>query len=231
MTRKLSGYIAVHFAVERMVALLNDGECEHEQLDDSAREELRLLTEEWLASEANWNRFKSRMLKREAKKRKASRDYKGKSFPYNGTFYLQAAETGEPILITFPAEGASHAQGIFLQFILHPDHRQLAGPCRRSECGRYFLNRTSHRKLYCSQRCASHRSALEAMKRKRQELREQEVAKAQSAIARWERSHRQYEWKIWVETQTGFSTRRLDKWVATGELVAPAKRRQFNAKG
>src|SRR5690349_14995939 len=108
MTKKrLHGYYPDPFAIERMVAFLNDGQFGGEQLKDSDREELRRLTNEWLGSEANWTRFRSRMLRLEAENRKKDRHYKGKSFPYEGTFYVAAGETGEPVLILSPSEGTS----------------------------------------------------------------------------------------------------------------------------
>lgn len=231
MARKLlRGYHPDPSAVERTVAFLNDGEFRVEQLKDSDREELRELMKEWLASEANWTRFRSRMLRLAAEKRKKGRRYKCKSFPYTGTFYVAAGETGDPILILSPSKGASHAQGVFLQFFLHPDQRLLVGPCARSGCGRYYI-KTSRNKIYCSPSCASHISALVAMKKKRLELHKQQLDDAKSAIVKWERLRMQGDWKLWVESETGVTARTLTRWVAHGELRPPVDRGRRNAKG
>lgn len=231
MAKKLlQGYYPDPLAIERTVAFLNDGEFGVEQLEDSDREELRRLTEKWLASEANWTRFRSRMLRLEAEKRKKGRRYKCKLFPYAGTFYVAAGETGDPILILSPAKGTSHAQEVFLQFFLHPDHLQLSGPCKRVECGRYFLRRTSHPKFYCTQRCASLTTAPAAMKRKRDAQHKQQVEDAQRAISKWERRRRNDDWKLWVASETEITARTLSGWVKNGELREPAIRRKANAK-
>jgi hypothetical protein len=209
--------------LKMMVSFLNDGKYGVLYRDEAFSEELRALVKEWLAAKANWSRFlKKRLLA-------------NKPVFTRGAFYI-SAQGRTPVMIPSGLDGGTEAQGVFLQFILHPDHRQLAGPCLRDGCGRYFLRKTAHPKVYCSARCASLDTAIDTMRRKRKEIHEQLVDQAKIAIARWERKPLAgIDWEDWVALKVAdwiadkgknwkITPRMIKGWVDGRELKPPAGR-------
>lgn len=176
--------------LEKLTGFLNDGIYRIIRLDDAVRDELRALIDEWMRAKSDWGRFLKGRLKL------------GKSVAFtHGTFYIPA-QSSSPIAIPLGSPDCTEAEGIFQQFLLNPFHRQLAGPCRRDSCGRYFIQTTAHTKVYCSPRCASLDSAIETMKRKRKEIHKKLIAAALAAIARWKRKPlKGITWEAWVAGQ------------------------------
>jgi hypothetical protein len=209
--------------LKMMVSFLNDGEYGVLYRDEAFREELRALAKEWLAAKANWSRFlKKRLLA-------------NKPVFTRGTFYI-SAQGRTPVMIPSGLDEGTEAQGAFLQFILHPDHRQLAGPCLRDGCGRYFLRKTAHPKVYCSSRCASLDTAIDTMRRKRKDIHDQLVDQTKIAIARWERKPvAKITWEEWVAREVEYwvedekrdwkiTPRMIRGWVENEELKPPVGR-------
>jgi hypothetical protein len=198
------------FAVERMPYFLGDGQEDRGELNDADNTELRALVEEWLRANANWPRFLERMLRAK------------KPVPFTkGEFYIQTSEP--PVLVPMPAKGGTLAHGIFLQFILHPDRGQLAGPCNCG-CGRYFLKRTAHPKIFADGH-AQRATALKSAKDTRDNFRKERIGMAKEAIAKYERDRKQGDWKIFVEIETGITLRTLAGWLRKGYINAPVGRK------
>jgi len=173
--------------IEMLVAFLNNGKYRVARLEEDVLKELRALVDEWLNAKASWHRFLESRLKAR------------KPVPFfEGTFRI-SAQAQTPFMIPSASKDATEAQGIFLRFILNPDHKQLAGPCLRKACGRYFLRKTAHPKVYCSSRCASLNSAIDSMKRKREKIQEGLIGEAQKAVAQWSLSPlKRISWEDWV---------------------------------
>ncbi|MGB8028810.1 MAG: hypothetical protein WCF30_04010 [Terracidiphilus sp.] len=196
---------------------LNDGKCGRETIDEGDRTELRTLIDDWLGAGKNWRRFIARRLKA----------HRSVGFT-SGTFNIPS-HTARPVPVHYPAPKATYAEGVFLQFILHPEREQLDGPCRRVNCGRYFLRETAHPKVYCSRACATKDSAVFAMREKREDEFRELKKRVLSAIARYTDNRRQGDWRIYVETETGVTVRTLNGWVKRRFIKAPpTARRRVN---
>lgn len=72
---------------------------------------------------------------------------------------------------------------LFVEFIMNPHCDRLAGPCKKSDCGKYFICYTNRQnRLYCNPRCAAWVSAEKRMKDKRNAQQEKKLALAREAI-------------------------------------------------
>ena len=184
-----------------------------ERMDDADWRELRTLVDDWLGAGKNWQRFIAARLKA----------HRPVDF-VNGTFNIPT-NAPCPLLVPYPAKQSAfqHAYGVFTQFVLHPKRAQLDGPCRRKGCGRFFLRETAHQKVYCTARCASRDSAVLAMRRKRQAQKDERKEAVTAAIAKYTHNRKQGDWRVYVETETGVTSRTLGGWVKTGFIKAPAK--------
>jgi hypothetical protein len=204
-------YLPVVDAPRRMRDFLNG----RARLDDASKGELRMLINAWLTVGADWQRFVETMLKA------------GQPFPCEGRFFIPAG-LPRPVLVPVPVPGSTHAQGVFLQFILHPESENLGGPCAR--CRKYFLKKTRHQKVYCSRSCVAFATATKATRRSRDAHHAQLLQWASDAVAEWERTKTRITWKVW--TVKRFSTthkptiteKSLTRWVNTGELKPPGER-------
>jgi hypothetical protein len=109
----------------------------------------------------------------------------------------------------------------FAQFITGPFFDKI-GQCRY--CGKYFLNKTSHRKLYCSRKCATTDSALKATGRKREEERDAKVEAARTAIVSFLalpqsiRDAKLPDWKAWVAKKAKVTPEFITQSINRGRL-------------
>jgi hypothetical protein len=186
------------------------------QLDDASSDDLRMLVDAWLSVDQNWEKFVSKMLRAK------------KPFPYRGEFYIPSSAQ-HPVLIPSPFPGSTHAEGVFLQLVLHPHSEMLCRPCQR--CGQYFLKKTKHQKAYCSRKCVGAANAVPATKRRREANHAQLLRWAKEAIVEWRLKKRRKGWKTWVveylrgKQKSLFITEKsLSRWVNKGELMAPKEK-------
>ena len=184
-----------------------------EEMDKANWQELHTLVDDWLRTGKEWPKFIELR-----KKNHRPVDF------VNGTFNIPASAPC-PLLVTYPAKRTAleHAYGVFTQFVLHPKRAQLDGPCRRKGCGRFFLRKTAHQKVYCEARCASLDSAVLAMRDKRQAQKDARKIDVIAAMAKYTRNRKIGDWRVYVTTETGVTSRTLDGWVKTGFIKAPAK--------
>jgi hypothetical protein len=212
--------------MDLLVSFLNNDEGSLVPPEERA-EFLELLTQ-WKKSGEHWGRFLQRYVTK-----------KGFVSFANGQYFSDPSGP-EPAVILFGGE--TQAQGIFFTFVRNPDRWRLCGPCRRKECLRYFLRKTTHEKVYCSNRCATRDSALVAMRAKRKEIRDRLVQETKKAVARWERKPLQkIAWSDWVAAhvttwaesvnlrQKEVTARMIHGWVLSGYVTPPRKIRT-NAK-
>jgi hypothetical protein len=187
-----------------------------EQLGDTSGDELRMLVDEWLSVDGNWEQFVEKMLKAK------------QPFPSKGEFDIPS-NAQHPILIPKPPLGSTHAHGVFLQLVLHPHSEMLCRPCQ--SCGQYFLKRTKHHKAYCSRKCVGAANAIPATKRRREANHAALLRWAKEAIAEWRLKKRRKDWKTWVveylrnkQKNLVITEKSLSRWVNKGELIAPKEK-------
>jgi hypothetical protein len=207
----LFSYLPLQNVPQLVVGFLNG---ENSQIEEADREELKRLVKLWLECEFNLNRMATALGAQNIK-----------SISFNGTFHLHVNREGRPILVPYPAEGSSHAQGIFLQLLLNPDSERLGGPCGR--CGRYFLKETWHRRTFCSRACLTFSTAVKATQKARKKKSADRLQWAAKAIADWQRAKRRGSWKAWTikcfrdERREYITEKSLTRWVNEGKLKAP----------
>jgi hypothetical protein len=202
--------------LERMVAFLNgeeyverrgeeDYDVEHMQFADT--KELRELVGIWLICEGNWPEF----LKKVPGKRRA--------LAY-GTFRIPNFVRA-PVVIPRSAKEATHAQRIFLEYILHSTHWRVCAPCRRKKCGRYYLRGEKRTRFFCSRKCAGSDAAQRGMQKAREEYRNGQLERVREAIAQWQRNPAGMGMKNYIEIKTRVTPRMLAGWINKGYLELP----------
>lgn len=123
--------------------------------------------------------------------------------------------------VAYPIEGSTQAEGYFLQFMIHPDHWRLAGPCPR--CGRYFLKSTRHQQRYCSRtKCGRNAS----VSHHRDSQRSKKLGQINQAIKEWQQTTTKEDWRSYVRQQTGVSEKLLTDWLKAGKLHEPTERQE-----
>jgi hypothetical protein len=118
----------------------------------------------------------------------------------------------------------------FVWLITDPELDRFAGPCRR--CKQYFVRKTAKKSVYCSQRCASQDTAIEATIRRRQQAHENKLAAARKGMAEWEKLWRAGRTqKTWKEFTVAYNpagvitTKFLTRAINNGELEPPQIRK------
>ena len=199
----------------QLVDFLNEGKWHVLRRDKPFQDELRVLIDEWLKAKSDWRRFLNARLKA------------GKPVHFtSGTFHI-AGQARTPFMIPLGLNEGTEAQGVFQRFILNPEHWRLGGPCRRKGCGRYFLRKTAHEKIYCDQSCASRATAVQKMAEARDERHKKLVRAAGAMIKKFKQTRKRGDWKVWVAAEVGSITgieitpKSLARWVREGELKAP----------
>lgn len=107
----------------------------------------------------------------------------------------------------------------FMILITNPLWELLGGPCAR--CGDYYLKKVKRQKIYCSRSCGSKITAIDAMKRRRQEEHAKKIRYVQDAINEWSKSKRRLPWKDWVANRTCYTTRWITRAANNGSLKLP----------
>lgn len=200
--------------MEQFIGFLNDGQWRVVRIKEDVRQELISLVEEWLDAKANWKRFLE------------SRIRAGKSTAFcKGSFYIPG-QAKYPIAIPMGADGCSEAEAFFQRFILNPECLRLGGRCQREDCRRFFLLKTAHRKLYCSQRCAARAVSLEIMQKARKSESARRIGFAKKALHEWKQQRVGVDWKVWVAAQMAdegitITPKSLTNWVRDGKLKGP----------
>ena len=107
----------------------------------------------------------------------------------------------------------------FMTLITNPQWEMLGGPCRR--CKDFFLKKTRRRRIYCSRKCGSRITAVQAVKRHRQQEHAKKIQRARNAKEEWGKRRRRLSWKEWVSNATGYSVKWITRAVTSGELRQP----------
>ena len=212
----LRGQVRYDQVLERMVAFLNGeeyveryGEEDYdvERMQPVDTKELRELVGFWLICEGNWPEF----LKRIPGKRR--------TLAY-GTFRIPNF-VRTPVVVPRPAQEATHAQRVFLEYILQSTHWRLCAPCRRKKCGRYFLREERRARIFCSRKCAGSDAAQRGMQKAREVYRNGQLGRVQEAIAQWKRNPSGMGLKNYIEIKTRVTPRMLAGWVNKGYIELP----------
>jgi hypothetical protein len=115
------------------------------------------------------------------------------------------------------AEAVAHT--IFAALTLNPRCDLLAGPCVR--CHSYYIKKTRHQKVYCSQRCGSAATALPAVRKKRAAEHARKVKEVQAVVSGLRPTSRNLGWKERVCERTGVTVKWLSRAANKGELSLP----------
>lgn len=110
----------------------------------------------------------------------------------------------------------------FVEFLINPDCRKLAGACDR--CGKYYIRKSARNKSYCSRVCGSKATATAATKRARKAEHEKKLERARKAIREYAKARTKMDWKRWValkERQVGITPKFLTRALNKGELEVP----------
>jgi DNA-binding transcriptional MerR regulator len=190
--------------------------------------EVEELVSVWLKADRDKNRFRALLLKR-GKSVRAFSEYtihepvpriveieQGDS---SGKVIKRRMRVGAPFVT--PVKGSSHAEGIFLQFMLHPDNWQLSGPCER--CGEYFLREKRTARKYCAAKCGSFSTARKSTIEARKAEHDRKLAAVNEHIAAWQRSKSKQDWKEYVAQRAGVTTKLLTRWVNEGIIAVPTQ--------
>jgi uncharacterized Zn finger protein (UPF0148 family) len=213
------GYLLDANALDRIVGFLNEGTFSSQEIEAADRDELRELVADWFAAEKDMQKLvETRLLAK-------------KSVDFTKVTLNILVSGQSPVLVATPAKVSlnKYAHGVFFQFLAHPGHSLLTGPCPKDGCGKFFLRRTEHHKVYCTSAHASHTSAVKAMAKRRAVEQAEKIEAIKSSLNNWGRLKRQYDWKKWVESETGTSSRSLARLINGGLITAPQERKR-NAK-
>ena len=104
-----------------------------------------------------------------------------------------------------------------------PGCEKIAGPCPR--CDRYYIKKRASQKVYCSRRCGNATTAVARTRERIARERRDKLARAKSALKKWESVSTRKDWKDWVARETGITPRFLTRAVTKGDLVSPEKER------
>jgi ribosomal protein L24E len=74
---------------------------------------------------------------------------------------------------------SSKALRLFVALTLHPNWDNLAGPCKRPGCGKYYIRDTSRNRVYCSKKCGT---KVTAKNRNNERNRQERVKKLHEAL-------------------------------------------------
>jgi hypothetical protein len=216
MARRNSLAIRIYdeVAVERMRDMLNHRKWGHWELDDANWEELRALMQDYLKAKKNWSEF--------VRLRLAARrcvDF------VNGSFHIPSAGE-DPTFVLYPMvmPRFQDAQGVFLQFIAHPERDRLDGPCARKRCDQYFIRKTSRKNVYCSLRCARLDTATASMKKGREAARARLAERVELVIEKHKRKHVQNDVRNVIQTETGITSRVLNGLIESGLVKLPTRK-------
>lgn len=179
-------------ALDCLLGFLNDGRYRRVLMDDAERMELVTLADDWMAANGHWGMF----LEKRLKARRGVNDLT------SGTFNIPG--TGDrPVIVTYP-DTPSHAKGVFLQFVLHPNQGCLYR-CLLKPCNRFLLRKSAHKSVYCGKQCARSDTARTAMKKGREEKQHEQAAKVNAALKRYAHSRSRADWRIYAQTETGLT--------------------------
>ena len=118
-----------------------------------------------------------------------------------------------------PTKGisSSHAQRIFLQFMLHPDNWRLNGPCQR--CGEYFLRVTRRQRRFCTPECGAYKTAIQSTKAARTQKRQRTLDDVNEALQAWRRAKTEQDWRSYVAQRAGVTQKLLTRWANEGTIT------------
>jgi hypothetical protein len=93
----------------------------------------------------------------------------------------------------------------FLRLITCRFWYKLGGPCK--SCGKYFIKKTAHKKIYCSHACASKASAIASNSRIRDGVYNNKLERVKKWISKYERANPSQNWKQWIAERQWVSDR------------------------
>ena len=180
---------------------------------DECDPELKWLVTQWLKVKGDRPRFLGALMK-------AGRS--ARPFTAYEVYWSVTAPADSPG-IPYPIKGSTVAEGYFLQFMLHPDQWQFAGPCPRKGCGKYFLKTTRHYQRFCRRnKCGKAASVSDYRDRERK----RKMDEINEAIEAWQRAKTKEDWRSYVTQRAGVSKKLLTCWVKDGSLTDPQKGRR-----
>ena len=194
-----------HFA--KLLNLREDEKGELSLEQQATLTELEALLKVWLKVKGDRTRFRISLL-RSGRSARAFSEY-------------TVHETATLGTVVTPVSGSSHAEGIFLQFMLHPDNWRLSGPCQR--CGDYFVRDSRHKRTFCSQKCGKYKTATESTKSARNKHRENTLRAVNVALLRWRSSPTTEDWLSYVSREAELTRTLLTRWYNSGSIVIPIK--------
>jgi hypothetical protein len=121
-----------------------------------------------------------------------------------------------------------HTRRLFMHFLMNHLRDQIIGPCARKKCDQYFRRRRKADTKYCSRACAQLQAGSDSADRRRDQERENKMARAQKSMERWAwaRTKTRLDWKAFVQQQEPDITPKfLTRAVTQGHLKPPTKGR------
>jgi hypothetical protein len=174
-----------------------------------ADSELRSLVDEWLLSGKNWEVF---LANRKRKRISVKHLIWGTS-----RIVLDPLSPKGWTIVTF-FKDASPAENEFMNFLLHPMHNALGGPCKCG-CGKYFFASGMKKDKAFVSGHTQRFTALAATRRAQKAKREKRVAIASKAMKHYE--PRFGDWKDYVSSKTGIHRSALTRWFNNGSISLP----------
>lgn len=175
--------------------------------------ELSRLVAEWMKSGPNLRKMFRKHPKLAQQARKGSTIFY--TLPY-GRGYLEWAPITNETGALSPQDQAFE---YFMTLITNPQWEMLGGPCRR--CKDFFLKKTKRRRVYCTRKCGSGITAVQAVDRYRQREHAKRIERAQDAIEQWSKAKRRLGWKDWVSNRTDLTKKWITRAVNKGDLQHP----------
>jgi hypothetical protein len=178
-----------------------------------SQDDLRRLVRGWMESGPDL----IKMFKKEPELERQIRYGRTRFYPvHDGRGYLDwiSEITGDP-----QPRYKDQALRDFLMLITNPQWELLGGPCAR--CGDFFLKKTRRPRVYCTRKCSSAITAVQAVNQHRKKKHAEKIEIAQRAIGKYSEKKRRLAWKEWVSNQTGYTKRWITRAVNKGDLRSP----------
>lgn len=142
---------------------------------------------------------------------------------------LTGAEIGGGAAIALESEPGRTAYGEALRFfvllVTNPLCADLAGPCKG--CDKYFVRESAKNTDYCSSSCGSRTTAMAATKKRRDDERNDKLARASRRAREWTTMLTSLDWKQWVSrAEPDITPKFLTRAVNEGELKMPIRQKE-----
>jgi hypothetical protein len=183
------------------------------QYYSSAQRELRRLTRTWFESGPNTRK----LLANDPVLMSELNNFRVNLIP-TGTGRAQLMWFTLPVETNKP-DSSSLAYGHFISFLLNPENRKLAGPCKK--CDRYYIKKTKRRVVFCTDTCGSQYTSREWNRSRANEDQARKLQRAQRCLLQWANTKTRMTWKDFVHRETTISKNFLTRVEKRGLLVPP----------